>query len=158
MAHLNVVHLIGRLTRAPEQKIVGQSTRLAEFGLATTKKYKDAQGNPKEDTLFIDCTAWGNVADIAQRFLTKGKLVYLGGRLKFDQWNDRDTGKTRSKISLVVETLQILEWDNEQKNAVQHARDTLSPPAGVMAGMPNNNKGWKPQQNWEQPPMDEPPF
>lgn len=158
MAHLNVVHLIGRLTRAPESKTTQTGTNLVEFGLATTKKYKAQDGTLKDDTLFIDCTAWGKTADIAQRFLAKGKLVYLGGRLKLDQWNDRETGKPRSKISLVVESLQILEWSNEQQDAIQHARETLSPPAGVMAGMPNNNQGWKPQQNWEQPPMDEPPF
>lgn len=159
MAHLNVVHLIGRLTRDPILKSTPSGAVIAEFGLATSKKYKAQDGSLKEEKTFVDVTCWNRLAENVNSNLGKGRLIYLGGTLKFDSWQDKDTGKTRSKLTVRADTVQFLDWPSDvQQDAIQHARETLSPPAGVMAGMPANNQGWKPQQNWEQPPMDEPPF
>jgi single-strand DNA-binding protein len=104
--NLNKVHLAGRLTRPPELKPVGAST-CATFGLAINRRWKDQQGNPKEDTIFIDVEAWGRTAELVAQYLTKGSGCYLEGRLRLQQWDDKVTGAKRSKLSVVADSIQF---------------------------------------------------
>ena len=108
MPGFNRVTLIGNLTRDPETKTLPSGTTLSEFGLAVSRHYKTAAGEEREDTCFLDCTAFGKQAEVIQRFCNKGKPLFVEGRLKYDQWDDKNGGGKRSKISVVVENFQFL--------------------------------------------------
>ncbi|MGC4031062.1 MAG: single-stranded DNA-binding protein [Tepidisphaeraceae bacterium] len=108
MAALNKVMLIGNLTRDPQLKYLPNQTAVCEFGLAVTRKFKSANGEQREDTAFVDCTVFGRGGEIFNQYMTKGKPVYVEGRLKLDQWEDKNGGGKRSKLSVVVEDFQFL--------------------------------------------------
>ena len=108
MANLNKVMLIGNLTRDPETKYLPKGTAVAEFGLAVNRKYKTDTGDLKEETMFVEISLWGRQAEIAKEYLTKGRSVYIEGRLQLDTWDDKQSGQKRSKLRVVGETFQML--------------------------------------------------
>lgn len=108
MPGFNKVMLIGNLTRDPQIKHLPSGTVVAEFGIATSRKYKSASGEDKEDTAFVDCAAFGKQAEVIGQFCQKGKPLFIEGRLKFDSWEDKIGGGKRSKLSVVVENFQFL--------------------------------------------------
>ena len=109
MSSFNKVLLLGNLTRDPQLKqLPGGTTQVSEFGLAVNRRYKTAQGEDREETLFVDCAAFGKQAEVIQQYCKKGKALFIEGRLKFDTWEDKQGGGTRSKISVVVETFQFV--------------------------------------------------
>ena len=108
MPSFNRVTLIGNLTRDPETRDLPSGTTLCEFGLATTRHYKTAGGDDREETCFIDCTAFGKQAEVLSQYVTKGRPLFVEGRLKYDQWDDKNGGGKRSKISVIVENFQFL--------------------------------------------------
>lgn len=100
----NKVILVGRLTKDPEIKQVGSSS-LASFTIANGRSY--TSGNEKKDeTSFIDCEAWGKLADVFEKYTGKGKQVLIEGRLKQSTWDTPD-GKKASKIRVQVENMQM---------------------------------------------------
>lgn len=113
MADLNKVMLIGRLTRDPQLRYLPSQSAVCDFGLAVGRKWKTPTGEQKEETAFIDCTVFGKGAEIFNQYMTKGKQVFLEGRLKFDQWDDKTTGQKRSKLAVVVEDFQFLGSKND---------------------------------------------
>jgi single-strand DNA-binding protein len=108
MPSFNRVTLIGNLTRDPETRDLPSGTTLCDFGLATTRHYKTQSGDDREETCFIDCTAFGKQAEVLQQYVKKGRPLFVEGRLKYDQWDDKNGGGKRSKISVVVENFQFL--------------------------------------------------
>lgn len=108
MADFNKVMLIGRLTRDPQLRYLPSQTAVCDFGLATGRKYKMQTGEEREETTFIDCSVMGRGAEVFNQYCQKGKLVFLEGRLKLDQWDDKQTGQKRSKLSVAVENFQFL--------------------------------------------------
>ena len=72
-------------------------------------KYRTRDGEDREETTFVDCEAWGRTAEVMNQYLSKGRPVFVEGRLKFDQWEDRETGKKRSKLKVVVENFQFVD-------------------------------------------------
>jgi len=116
MADFNKVILIGRLTRDPQLKFTPQNMAICEFGLATGRKYKTASGEEREESTFVDCTLWGKGGEVFQKYMLKGRMVLLEGRLKFDSWDDKNGGGKRSKLTVVVENFQFL-GEGRQGNA-----------------------------------------
>lgn len=115
MANVNKVILIGRLTRDPETRTFSNGGKVAKFGFAVSNRKKNSQTGQWEDVpMFIDCEAFnrgefGKQADLVEHYLSKGRQVYLEGRLELDQWDDKTTGQKRSKHKLVVENMQFLD-------------------------------------------------
>ena len=109
MSNLNKVILIGRLTCDPVIRHTPKGTPLAEFGLALNRSYTTETGEKREETTFVDLTFWGKTAEIASKYLQKGNLTCVEGRLKMDTWNDKATGQARSKLSVLGETVSFLE-------------------------------------------------
>ena len=109
MADLNKVMLIGRLTRDPQLKYLPNQTAVCEFGLAVGRKFKGSDGQMREDTTFIDCAVFAKGGEIFNQYMSKGKQVFIEGRLKFDSWEDKQGGGKRSKLSVVVEDFQFLD-------------------------------------------------
>lgn len=108
MANLNKVMLIGNLTRDPELRYTPKGTAVADIGLAINRVWSNDQGQKQEDTTFVDVTLWGRQAELAEKYLGKGRGVYIEGRLQLDTWDDKETGKKRSKLKVVGENLQFL--------------------------------------------------
>jgi single-strand DNA-binding protein len=106
MPAFNRVLLLGNLTRDPELRNTAGGTPVAEFGMAVNDRRKNAQGEWVEDVLFVDLTAWGRTAEVAQEYLKKGAPCFIEGKLKLDQWET--DGQKRSKLKVVVEKLQLL--------------------------------------------------
>lgn len=112
MASLNRVLLIGNLTRDPELRYTPGGSAVCEFGLAMNRSWKGQDGAKQEETTFVDITAWGKTAELANQFLNKGRRVFIEGRLKYDQWTSQE-GQKRSKLTVVAESLQFLDSRGE---------------------------------------------
>jgi single-strand DNA-binding protein len=108
MANVNKVILIGNLTRDPQLKYLPSQTAVVEFGLATNRKFKAANGEDREEVCFVDCSAFGKTAEVINQYCQKGRPLFIEGRLKFDSWEDKQGGGKRSKLSVVVENFQFL--------------------------------------------------
>jgi len=107
MANLNKVMLIGNLTRDPDLKYTPGNQAVCEIGLAVNRKYRTKEGEDREETTFVDCEAWGKQAEVLKQYMTKGKPLFIEGRLKLDTWEDKDGGK-RSKMRVVIENFQFI--------------------------------------------------
>jgi single-strand DNA-binding protein len=108
MANVNKVILIGNLTRDPQLKYLPSQTAVVEFGLATNRKFKAANGEDREEVCFVDCSAFGKTAEVINQYCQKGRPLFIEGRLKFDSWEDKQGGGKRSKLTVVVENFQFL--------------------------------------------------
>src|SRR5437588_11350829 len=108
MPSYNSVLLMGNVTRDPQLKQLPNGSSVADFGLATNRKYRTAAGEDKEETCFVDCAAFGKQAEVIHQYCQKGKPLFVEGRLKYDTWEDAKTGAKRSKLSVVVANFQFL--------------------------------------------------
>ena len=103
----NKIILAGNLTRDIEIRYTQSGSAIGNTGIATSRKFKSATGEQKEEVLFVDLTFFGRTAEISNQYLRKGSKVLVDGRLKLDQWTAQD-GSKRSKHSITVENLQML--------------------------------------------------
>jgi single-strand DNA-binding protein len=108
MASYNRVLLMGNLTRDPQLKFLPSQTQVVEFGLAMNRRFKTATGEDREEVCFVDCSAFGRTAEVINQYFTKGKPIFIEGRLKLDQWEDKQGGGKRSKLSVVIENFQFV--------------------------------------------------
>jgi single-strand DNA-binding protein len=108
MPNLNKVMLMGNLTRDPEVKYTPKGTAIAEFGLAVNRNYTTESGEKREEVTFLDIEAFGRVAEIIGEYCKKGRPLFVEGRLKLDQWEDKQTGQKRSKLRVVADNIQLL--------------------------------------------------
>lgn len=109
MASFNRVILLGNLTRDPEVKYTPGGSAVCELGMAVSRTWFDKQQNQKrEETTFVDVTLWGRQAEVAGEYLAKGRQVLIEGRLQLDTWDDRETGKKRSKLRVVCENMTMV--------------------------------------------------
>jgi len=134
MPSFNKVIFVGHLTRDPQMKTLPSQTNLAEWGMAANRKYKTSSGEAREEVCFIDCTAFGKVAEIINQYCKKGAAILVEGRLKYDQWEDKQTGNKRSKLSVVVDNFQFVgsrqQADGDDSAPAQQGRKpTQRPPA-----------------------------
>ena len=108
MASFNKVILVGNLTRDPQLKYLPSQLAVAEFGLAVNHKFRTKTGEEREEVLFIDCSCFGKGGEIINQYCQKGKQILVEGRLRLDQWDDKQTGQKKSKLGVVAETVQFL--------------------------------------------------
>lgn len=107
MANFNKVLLIGNLTRDPQLSYLPSQTAVVDFGLAVNRRWTGRDGEKKEETCFVDCRAFGRSAENINKYLSKGRAVFVEGRLTFDSWTAQD-GTKRSKHRVTVENFQFL--------------------------------------------------
>ena len=108
MANYNKVILMGNLTRDPEVRYANSGTAIVKFGLAVNRRYQDADGNWQEEPTFIDITMFGKRGEAFSRFHQRGKAAFLEGSLRFDQWEDKQTGQKRSKLYVVADNWEFV--------------------------------------------------
>jgi single-strand DNA-binding protein len=108
MANFNKVYLMGNLTRDPEMRVTPKGTAICQFGLAISRSWKDESGQTREETAFVDIEAWGKQGEVISKYCIKGRPLFIEGRLKFDQWEDKTSGQKRSKLKVVLENFQFI--------------------------------------------------
>ncbi|MEW6304734.1 MAG: single-stranded DNA-binding protein [Verrucomicrobiota bacterium] len=108
MASFNKVILMGNLTRDPELRYTSKGTAIAKIGLAVNRVWTSETGEKKEEVTFIDIDIFGRTAENVGQYMRKGSPILIEGRLRLDQWDDKQTGQKRSKLGVVAETVQFL--------------------------------------------------
>ncbi|MBZ0150580.1 MAG: single-stranded DNA-binding protein, partial [Planctomycetes bacterium] len=106
MANFNKVILMGNLTRDVELRHTQGGQALGKFGMAINRKYT-VNGESKEQTCFVDLTAWGKTAELLSQYVRKGSPLFVEGRLEYSTWESQEGGK-RSKLEVVVENFQFM--------------------------------------------------
>jgi single-strand DNA-binding protein len=105
---LNKVLLIGNLGRDPELRSTPSGQQRATFSLATNRQWKDKNGERQEQTEWHNIVVWGKQAEIAQKYLTKGRQIFVEGRLQTRSWDDAQTGAKRFMTEIVCDNFQML--------------------------------------------------
>jgi single-strand DNA-binding protein len=105
---VNKVILIGNLGRDPEVRSTPSGQAVASFTLATNRRWRDKNGQKQEETEWHNIVVWGKQAEIAGQYLTKGKQIYLEGRLQTRSWEDRNSGEKKYRTEIVCDNFQML--------------------------------------------------
>jgi single-strand DNA-binding protein len=108
MASFNKVILVGNLTRDPELRYTPKGTAVTKIGLAVNRVWTSETGEKKEEVTFVDVDMFGRTAENVAQYMRKGSPLLVEGRLRLDQWDDKQTGQKRSKLGVVAETVQFL--------------------------------------------------
>ena len=108
MASFNKVILVGNLTRDPELRYTPKGMAIAKIGVAVNRVWTNEAGEKKEEVTFVDVDVFGRTAENVGQYMRKGRPILIEGRLRLDQWDDKQTGQKKSKLGVVAETVQFL--------------------------------------------------
>jgi len=154
MASFNKVILVGNLTRDPELRYTPKGMAVAKIGLAVNRTWRSEAGEQKEEVTFVDVDIWGRTAENVSQYMRKGSPILIEGRLRLDQWDDKQSGQKRSKLGVTAETVQFL-------SAGQRG-DSVGGAPGAPAPRPQRPAAAAPpaEPDGEAPPMhdDDVPF
>jgi single-strand DNA-binding protein len=112
MASFNKVILVGNLTRDPELRYTPKGTAVAKIGMAVNRNWRTETGEQKEEVTFVDVDAFGKQAETIAQYLKKGRPLLIEGRLRLDQWEDKQTQQKKSRLGVVLESFQFLDSGN----------------------------------------------
>jgi len=108
MPSYNKVLLMGNLTRDVQLKSTSGGQSVADIAIAVNRKFKTKDGQEREEVTYVDCECWGPRAEVIAKYFSKGKPIFIEGRLKLDSWEDKD-GQKRSKMRVMIEDFQFVE-------------------------------------------------
>lgn len=108
MANFNKVILVGNLTRDPELRYTPKGTAIAKLGLAINRSWKNEAGEQQTEVTFVDVDCFGRQAEVISQYVKKGRPLLVEGRLKLDQWEDKNTHQKQSKLKVVLESFSFL--------------------------------------------------
>jgi len=115
---INKVMLTGNLTRDPELRQTAGGMAVLSFGMAVNDRARNQQTGEWEDRPnFVDCTMFGNRAQAVSQYIRKGSKVAIEGKLRWSQWQDRQTGANRSKLEVVVDEIEFMDARNAQQGS-----------------------------------------
>ena len=131
MANFNRCILAGNITRDIKMSFTPAQMAVAEFGMAVNRKWTSKGGEKKEETCFVDLTAFGKTAEVINQYFSKGKPILVEGRLKFSQWDDKQ-GNKRSKLSVIVENFEFMDPPQGQQppQPQPQQQQAPAPPSG----------------------------
>jgi single-strand DNA-binding protein len=127
----NKITLVGNLGRDPELRYTPQGTPVCSFTLATNERRKDKTGESQDMTTWFRVTLWGRQAETASQYLSKGRPVYIEGRLRVEEWTDRD-GKPRHTLEVHATDMQFIggmRGDEHPTPPRQDEGGSVAPPA-----------------------------
>ena len=156
--NLNHLTISGNLTRDPEIRSVGADRSVTSFTIANSNRYKTAEGEQREDVSFIDCEAWGRQGELAAQYLAKGSPAIVEGRIKQDNWTDKE-GQKRSKLKLNVDRIHLLPRLRQDgpNDSEESLADVPSPTPARAAPRPNATTA-RPAARSNSSLMEQPPF
>lgn len=134
MPNLNRVFIMGNLTRDPEMRYTPSNTAIVQIGIAINRTWKNQAGEKQEEVTFIDAEAWQKTAETINQYFQKGDPIFIEGRLKLDQWEDKE-GQKRSKIKVVIENFQFIKSKSGEQGGSEE-----QPPARTGGYGPQGNK------------------
>lgn len=149
MSSYNKVILMGNLTRDPEVRYAQSGTPIVNFGLAVNRRFKDSEGNWKDEATFVDVTIFGKRGEAFSRFHSKGKPAFIEGHLRLDQWEDKNGGGKRSKLYVVADTWEFVGGGRESGGG---GGEYESESGGAQRGGSGGGGSYQPVQ------VDETPF
>lgn len=149
MASFNKVILVGNLTRDPELRYTPKGTAVAKIGMAVNRAWTSESGEKKEEVTFVDVDMFGRTAENVAQYMRKGSPLLIEGRLRLDQWDDKQTGQKRSKLGVVAEVVQFL---GSPRGADGPPAASRPAPAAAPAAPPAEPADAEP------PPEDDVPF
>src|SRR5436309_2329576 len=149
MANFNKVILAGNLTRDPELRYTPKGTAIARIGIAVNRTWKNEAGETKEEVTFVDVEAWGRQAEVIGQYMKKGRPFLVEGRLKLDQWEDKNTHQKQSKLKVVLESFSFIDSNRGDGGGATEAPRARSAAAPVPAAPPEAPEP-------EAPPAEEP--
>ncbi|MEW5758739.1 MAG: single-stranded DNA-binding protein [Candidatus Omnitrophota bacterium] len=126
MANLNKILLIGNLTKDPELRYTPQGVAVVNLRMAVNRKFKDRNGEMKDETCFITVVAWDKQAEVCNQYLQKGKSIFVEGRLQSRSWEDA-SGQKRNVVEVRAERIQFL------------SPNTNTQPSGVASTLRNQD-------------------
>jgi single-strand DNA-binding protein len=141
---LNKIVMMGRLTRDPELRYTPKGTAIAKIAVAVNRVWTNEAGEKKEEVTFVDVEVWGRTAENVSQYTRKGRPILVEGRLRQDQWDDKQTGQKRSKLLVVAETVQFLgtPGDGAPTKATARqvaAQNATTPGEGAETDAPTEN-------------------
>lgn len=146
MASFNKVIVAGNLTRDPELRYTPKGTAVCKFALAVNRNWTSETGEKKEEVTFIDIDAFGRQAEVISQYMKKGRALLVEGRLKLDQWDDKQTGQKRSRLGVVLESFSFIDGGRGEGGgapapmgsapAARPPRPAAPPPSGGDADGP----------------------
>ncbi len=129
MASYNRIVLVGNLTRDPQLSYTASNMAVCKFGIATNHRWKDREGNAREETCFVDCTVFGRAAETFSQYMAKGRSVLVEGRLQFGQWTTPE-GEKRSKHEVVVDNFIFLGGGGPRSGGPGEGEARVAPASG----------------------------
>jgi single-strand DNA-binding protein len=118
----NKIILVGNLGRDPELRYTPQGTPVCSFTMATNERRKDRAGETQDQTTWFRVTLWGRQAETASQFLTKGRSVYIEGRLRVEEWTDRDS-RSRYTLEVHATDMQFIGGKSDESQAPTRSED-----------------------------------
>jgi single-strand DNA-binding protein len=115
--NINKVTIAGRLTRDPELRYTPKGVAVAKLGVAVSREWKSETGEKREESLFVDVDCFGKQAEVVGKHFAKGKEIYIEGRLRLNEGDDKATGQKRSKISIIMDGFQFVGWQQDKPDA-----------------------------------------
>jgi single-strand DNA-binding protein len=138
MSKVNKVILMGNLTRNPELKTLPSGNRVCEFGLAMNRSFTTQSGDQREETTFVELSAFGRSGEVIEQYCQKGSPLFVEGRLRFDSWQN-DQGEKRSKLSVIVENFQLMP-DAKREPGRNTSPSPVAPVGGhISVGLPEDD-------------------
>jgi len=150
---VNKVILVGNLGRDPELRSTPSGQQVASFSLATNRKWKDRDGNRQEQTEWHNIVCWGRQAEIAGQYLTKGRQIFVEGRIQTQSWEDRQSGEKKYRTEIVCENFQMLGQRGDQPESGGYRPEEQSSPPP-----PSDSGGTAPSDSGSTPDDDDIPF
>lgn len=126
MPEINSVSIAGRLTRDPELRYTNANKAFCKCGIAAGKRYRDANGDWKQKTAFVDFTLWEGAAEYLAEHAAKGDAVYIEGSLVQNEWEDKE-GNKRSKVEINAQRIQTLAWPDKDREKAPNAEPAATP-------------------------------
>lgn len=136
MPSLNKVFLMGNLTRDPELRVTPKGTSVCQFSLAINRRYKLETGETREEVTYVDIEAWGRQGETIAKYVTKGRPLFVEGRLKLDRWEDKNTKEKRSKMSVVLDQFEFLGSGGGGSGGSSAGSGAAAPAEGDQAATP----------------------
>jgi len=150
MASFNKVILAGNLTRDPELRYTPKGTAVARLGIACNRKWKSETGEMKEEVTFVDVDAFGKTAETIGQYLKKGRPILIEGRLRYDTWEDKQSGQKKSKLGVVLENFQFLDSGGGRGEGAAEASRSR-PASGSAPAAPEPAEGDGPPEHDDVP-------
>src|SRR5438132_4558620 len=133
MANFNKVILAGNLTRDPELRYTPKGTAVVKLSLAINRTWKSETGETKEEVTFVDVDAFARQAEVIAQYMKKGRPILIEGRLKLDQWEDKNTKQKQSKLKVVLESFSFIDSNRGDSGGAPSEAPRARPAAAPAA-------------------------